>query len=324
MADALLTRILRESGVPNLVDILSERLSPTDLQSLLLEVMKRRAEQRAPSTVLHQYESSRFVTPSVVPQDMFALFDCIAFETAAATPFAPLEISPVAPLGCSSAIAPISQNVAVATVRGTEVVSDSTNVLALECALRRRTLMESNVRSLDRVRLCTSHRLLRGQKFDGPEYTAHFRAFAVCTAGRDEGSERLEWSALAEQIDFWIRLLNALSRVKPFAMESLEVKLIDRTPTAALTQSLGALIADLRGLHNHVRFTTTATTEGGGYYPFAQFKLLATIRGKQWEVGDGGFTDWTQKLLNNRKERLLISGFGTELFCKVFVRETRK
>jgi hypothetical protein len=182
-------------------------------------------------------------------------------------------------------------------------------------------LLKGNVRSLERVRLCTSHRLLRGQKFDGPDLTAHFRAFAVCTAGRDEGSERFEWSALAEQIDFWIRLVNALSRVEPFTLESLQVKLIDRTPTAELTQSLGALMADLRGLHDRVRFTTTATSEGGAYYPFAQFKLLATIRGKQWEVGDGGFTDWTQKLLNNRKERLLVSGFGSELFCKVFVSE---
>ena len=28
--------------------------------------------------------------------------------------------------------------------------------------------------------------------------------------------------------------------------------------------------------------------------------------------GDGGFTDWTAQLLGNRKERLLISGYGVE------------
>ena len=27
---------------------------------------------------------------------------------------------------------------------------------------------------------------------------------------------------------------------------------------------------------------------------------------------DGGFTDWTQQLLSNRKERLLISSMGVE------------
>jgi hypothetical protein len=30
------------------------------------------------------------------------------------------------------------------------------------------------------------------------------------------------------------------------------------------------------------------------------------------DVGDGGFVDWTQRLLGNRKERLLISGIGID------------
>jgi hypothetical protein len=33
---------------------------------------------------------------------------------------------------------------------------------------------------------------------------------------------------------------------------------------------------------------------------------------------DGGFTNWTQQLLSNQKERLLISGIGTERLCSVF------
>jgi len=33
---------------------------------------------------------------------------------------------------------------------------------------------------------------------------------------------------------------------------------------------------------------------------------------------DGGFTDWTQQLLSNRKERLLISGMGSERFVFCF------
>ncbi|MGZ7042952.1 MAG: hypothetical protein ACXVH7_14255, partial [Thermoanaerobaculia bacterium] len=124
MSDEILARILRESGVPGLVEVLAERLSPTDLQSLLLEVMRMRAGQRDPSAVLQQYESNRFVAPSIVPQDVFTLCDRIAFHTAAATSFTPIEFSPVGPLGCSSAIAPIAQNTTVATIRGTEVVSD--------------------------------------------------------------------------------------------------------------------------------------------------------------------------------------------------------
>ena len=34
--------------------------------------------------------------------------------------------------------------------------------------------------------------------------------------------------------------------------------------------------------------------------------------GAQEEIGDGGFTDWTAQLLANGKERLLITGYGTD------------
>jgi hypothetical protein len=36
------------------------------------------------------------------------------------------------------------------------------------------------------------------------------------------------------------------------------------------------------------------------------------------DIGDGGFTDWIQQLLTNRKGRLLISGMGSERFVSLF------
>ena len=41
MAEGPIERIVRQSEVADLVDILTERLAPTDLQSLLLEVYRR-------------------------------------------------------------------------------------------------------------------------------------------------------------------------------------------------------------------------------------------------------------------------------------------
>ena len=59
--------------------------------------------------------------------------------------------------------------------------------------------------------------------------------------------------------------------------------------------------------------------EGHGYYHGLRFKLYGTNQtGQEFDLSDGGFTDWTQKLLSNRKERFLISGFGSELICKAF------
>ena len=59
----ILERIQREAGVPELIDVLIERLNPTDLQSLLLEVYWRRALEVKPSQLLERYERDRFVRP---------------------------------------------------------------------------------------------------------------------------------------------------------------------------------------------------------------------------------------------------------------------
>jgi hypothetical protein len=49
------------------------------------------------------------------------------------------------------------------------------------------------------------------------------------------------------------------------------------------------------------------------YYNEACLSIsLQTAQGETLELADGGFTDWTQQLLGNRKERLLISGIGLE------------
>jgi hypothetical protein len=50
--NSMLERILREAGVPELIDVLVERLAPTDLQSLLLESYRRRVAAVKPSQLL--------------------------------------------------------------------------------------------------------------------------------------------------------------------------------------------------------------------------------------------------------------------------------
>ena len=40
------------------------------------------------------------------------------------------------------------------------------------------------------------------------------------------------------------------------------------------------------------------------------------INGHPLEIADGGFVDWMQGLLENKKERFLISGLGIELINK--------
>src|SRR5690349_24306940 len=108
MAGGLLDRIARESGVAGLLEALAERLAPTDLQSLLLEVYRRRAARQTPADLLGQYARNRFTQRSPVDPRALAEFDRLAYSLAS-PPFEPLELSPLCPLGTSSVVARISQ-----------------------------------------------------------------------------------------------------------------------------------------------------------------------------------------------------------------------
>lgn len=97
-------------------------------------VLEERARARTPASLREQWRQDRFVQPCAV--DQRALLELDGHLFAAAADFEAIELSPVAPLGVCAAVALASQNKIVSTARGTEVVSDPTNVLALECARR--------------------------------------------------------------------------------------------------------------------------------------------------------------------------------------------
>lgn len=59
--DKILERIVRDAGIPDLVSILAERLPPTDLQSVLLEVYRVRSGRIQPADLLSDFASNRFV-----------------------------------------------------------------------------------------------------------------------------------------------------------------------------------------------------------------------------------------------------------------------
>jgi hypothetical protein len=52
---------------------------------------------------------------------------------------------------------------------------------------------------------------------------------------------------------------------------------------------------------------------GRGYYCDACYHIsVKDSSGNDILLVDGGFTNWTQQLLSNQKERFLISGLGSE------------
>ena len=189
--DRWLGRILRGGAVPELLEALAERLPPTDLQTLLLEVSRRRAAAVTPARLLHAYERNRFTRPSALDAGELARLEALVHGRLGRHAFTAVALSPLCPLGTVSAVAPVNQNKVVTTVRTTEVVADVTNVLALECAARRRDLLRPDPRSRRRVRLAAVHRVVRAQDFAAPGMVAHFALLGLCTAGRRRGLVRL-------------------------------------------------------------------------------------------------------------------------------------
>lgn len=308
-------RIERELGIPGLVSLLAEKLTPTDLQSLLLEVYRLRSSHRQPSDVLSNYEADRFVQPSAVSPGRLLTWEQTAFSTLPPE-FQLLALSPVCPLGTSSAIAPVDQNWAVATARNTEVVSDSTNVLALECAIQRRKLLRGNTKSTETVHLATSHRLLRAQYYKSPTSVTHFSAFALCSAGRDQGNLRFEFSTLSSHIRFYLKALGKF--LQPNTPLRLSVTDFNVNPRYSLIEA--QLITPIRLEFSDVEYLIDdERTSGRGYYLDLCFHIYAADpSGQRLELADGGVVDWTQRLLSNAKERLVISGIGSERLCSVF------
>lgn len=216
--------------------------------------------------------------------------------------FVGLDLSPVTPLGSCSLLGKVDQNRVVSTVRSSEVVSDPTNVLAIEAAIRRR-------HSRSAVHLAACHRVLRGQKFDAPGASQHFKLFALVSSDRDSGAARTEARLLLSHLRMWQRVLAALGTVGG----RVSVTVIDHTGVEE--RLADTILPALQG----IEITEDPDrTSGIGYYRSAAFKITARSgTADEVELGDGGFTNWTAQLLADAKERCLISCIATERLTRL-------
>jgi hypothetical protein len=275
------------------LEALGAGLAPTDLQTLLLAVARERAARVTPAGLLRRRRADRFVRPSTADPRRLARLEARLWELLPDA-FEGVELSPVVPLGTTSALGPTDQHRVVSTVRGTEVLSDPTNALALEAALRRAGGGPGT------VRLAGCHRVLRAQPFPAG-WSQHFRLFALVSSARDTGSGRTEASLLAEHGAFY---LQALRDLLPGRDVRLELSAFGAGPVA--DRLADTVVPALRGQGMVER--DDARTRARGYYTSAALRI--TLDGA--EVGDGGFTGWTASLLQDAKERCLISCVSTE------------
>ncbi len=276
-------------------------LAPTDLQTLLMAVTRARARVATPARILQRWRDDRFVRPSEGDPRLLVQLEARLWQLLPDR-FAGVELSPVTPLGTCSAVAPIAQHRVVSTIRGTEVLSDPTNALAVEAAARRREPGGEG-----RVDLAACHRVLRAQQF-ATGNPAHFRLFALASSGRDRGSGRTEAQLLIDHISVWRRIL---ADTLPTATTRITVTLFGNH---VVTERFHDTIRPaLSGASEQVPVVEDSTrVHGNGYYTGVAIGLRADVGGQTINLGDGGLTTWTARLMNNAKERCMVSCVSTE------------
>lgn len=274
-------------------DALRDGLPGSDLRSLLLDIASERAANRSPSAVLEQHRTDRFCAPSPVDAVAIATAEAAALQ-AVSSAFQPIQLSPVSPLATSSAMSQVPQNNVVTTMRLTEVLSDPTNMLALEAALERRAAKTAT------VRLAAKHRVLRAQRFEGPRSFAHFSLLGMVSAGRDRGDRGFEVTELTRHIEALVAAVIAIDSDAEVVVQVSDL-------SGRLDEAL--VIVDALDVEATV---DPDRSHGRGYYEHLCFKIGVRRNDEIVEVGDGGSTPWTQHLLADRKERLVISGSGLD------------
>jgi hypothetical protein len=284
------------------VQALARELSASELWSFLLWVAEQRSLARSTAALQQQWQQDRFVSPSTVDQRTFIELDNELLQ--AARGFESIELSPLAPLGTCSQVALTTQNRIVSTVRGTEVVSDPTNVLALESARR----LRENPNQV--VKLATSHRCVRSQPYpDRPGFAAHFRMFCLTTAGHETKDQQFTVDALIEHIRTHLDGLTRLEQ-RSYAFAERTITLLATPERAHLADRIQAAFSDLPVRRQPLEH---------GYYHGLRFMIqAANSDGDSIPLIDGGAFDWVGKLASNSKLAFAASAIGTQVAAFAF------
>jgi hypothetical protein len=325
MKDPIIEKIAAKTGIPHIVDLLASRLSGSELNSLLLEVFEKRRKYVTPALLLQQYQLNRFVQPAETDMIELLTRELTTLQFLKEHRFQPLELSPAAQWGSCSVVGTVDQKKIISATRNTEIVADATNSLALHIAHIRKSglaMPPANAaqssgnaapqHAADVLRFCTVHRHIRTPTISVKGFTPHFKIGCVVSAGRDTGSFRFESLYLQEHIE----TLGGLFR-DVYGIDRIRFKLQKRGGYPDDDLLMARVMAHLAESITGWTIIREDPPGTNNYYKGIQFKMIIEVNGREIEIADGGFVDWTQQLLGNHKERMLISGFGLDLLYKL-------
>ena len=301
--DAITKRIISQIDDRDIIEKLLS-LPKSDFNSLLLEVFRRQAGSMTPVDMIKAYKTNRFSTPSEVDPveyhaleaDLLALAQEYGIETTL--------LSPAAPFASSSVFGFVDQSNVVSAVRGTEILSDPTNMLAVIIAGR---LKAKEMDNRTPLHYCTTARVLRAQKFPARKgYYSHFGVFCIVSSGKDKGSYTCEKDMFAKHLQYYKKLF-----VDKYAPR-LSIVLRKRRGYTDGDGFYEYMAEMVRQEFPGIPLLLDSEYEDNNYYRGIHFKIFMENDNERVEIGDGGFVDWMQQMTNNKKERCLISGVGLD------------
>ncbi|MCL1796035.1 MAG: hypothetical protein FWG37_03990 [Clostridia bacterium] len=301
---SIVRRIERDLNAPALSDRMADQLSPSDLNSLLTRVFAQRTEKTKPADMLKQYAQNGYAKPAACDAVQYRRLEADMLAAAEEKGARSILLSPASLLGCCSVFGAVSQNKIISAIRNLELLSDATNMLALIVAseIKNGSLSHAD----DPVHLCTTHRHIRYQPDFKPGMFPHFGIFTMVSAGKSRGSYAFETEALLFHLRFyhayWLRKHGSPLSLSLFRRGGY------KDPDGFISRVMETIKENL----GNVEITIGEQGHSAAYYKGLQIKLYAQADGKAIEVGDIGFTDWTQRLLNNKGERLLISAMALD------------
>lgn len=313
MSSIIVKKIIDRSGEDRLLGFLSEQLSGTELNSLLLEVFNQRISRQSPAQLLRHYQVNRFVKPADLPVIELKRIELDLLKIFHENSFEPIELSPVTVTGSCSVVAPADQKKILSALRGTEVLADATNAISLHIGHLKKEKLWSPKTPYEKLRFGTIQRHVRTQTITGKGFTPHFKIGCLVTSGLDTGNFGFEKESIAEHI-----LAMKTIFAGYYKADQVGFRLICRQ---GYPDSIKLATEVKKFIQQHYPDTSLMVVEKGekeiNYYKGIQYKVDINMNGKTFEIGDGGFVDWTQQLLGNKKERLLITGFGVDFMYRI-------
>ena len=306
--NAIIERILTKFGDMELVEKFSN-LTNSDFNSLMLEIFQSRASDITPAEMVKAFQANRFCVPSKIDPAAYRNLETEFLSAAQELDIKAVLLSPSAPFASSSVFGCVNQNNIVSAVRGTEILSDPTNMLAIIIAEKLKNKKADNTTP---IHYCTTARVLRAQVFPntGRHFT-HFGIFCIVSSGKDNGSYGCEMALFQKQLLFYKKLLWDKYDA------NLSIALRKRHGYSDADGFLDRIAELIKSEFSDTPLSLNLEHEDNNYYKGIGYTIYMEKDGNKIVIGDGGFVDWMQRMTNNKKERCLVSGIGLDrlLIC---------